>query len=42
MDHLYSFILDGPSLLDRPSGPLGALMEVDKMSSLTGYDLDAT
>ncbi len=26
VDYLYSFILDGPNLLDGPSGPLGALI----------------
>ena len=27
-DFLYGFILDGPDLLDRPSGPSGALTRV--------------
>ena len=28
VDHLYSFILDGPRSLDGPSGPLGALSRI--------------
>ena len=29
VDHLYSFILDSPKSLDRPSGPLEALTETE-------------